>query len=531
MIKNLYIVVILLLLVSCSSADYVGEIKPGTDNGGPISFRSNADMVTRADSKGLEDYLPNGNKTILLNGVKGIASTPAEWQDVFENYVLTWQANTAGTSSSNSSDWEYVGGTSLHSTPATQTIKYWDYSADPYVFCAVAPKSNAGVKNENSKTITYTSPNITIANFATAPFYYTQPQEVSKSFYDQTVNLRFRSVASKVRVGLYETIPGYEITNIKFYESSTATDFVTAPTLFTTGSQFCDEGSYTVVGNYDNSETQVNLIPTDDANKRSFLHVGKTGDEGNIVTSALGTTSTAASFGKTDNNGYIYAFSDESHSRQLSIKCDYTLKSLSAGSDEVIEIKGQTAVVPAQYGTWRPNYAYTYLFKITDDGSGLYPISFEACVETWADNSDGTVTIVQKPSITTSQDGSVNPGDTDQDVHYVLNKAINVDVSLTDVPGTALEYLYYGPQVTEGEFEYLDKRNSYSWTSLDEISAPNYLHGTFIPDKGGYYAVRFTYTLNANTYYAYKIVKVGEYSFLEPALQIDDDYQHGIVIE
>ena len=40
--------------------------------------------------------------------------------------------------------------------------------------------------------------------------------------YNQAVTLTFRNMAAKVRVALYETVPGYSIKNVKFYTAEAA---------------------------------------------------------------------------------------------------------------------------------------------------------------------------------------------------------------------------------------------------------------------------------------------------------------------
>ena len=59
---------------------------------------------------------------------------------VFNNYYVTWTANSAGKTESNTSDWEYVGATvqapSTLEAGAVQSIKYWDYSTSQYDFAA-----------------------------------------------------------------------------------------------------------------------------------------------------------------------------------------------------------------------------------------------------------------------------------------------------------------------------------------------------------------------------------------------------------
>lgn len=615
MIKNIYILALLLILAACSSNEYVGETIP---NERPITLGGNAGMVTRtSSSQGVEDVLPADNKTALIYGIKNTATaySPAQWEDVFQNYVLSWQENTAGTTASNSSDWEYVGNNSLGTTPVTQTIKYWDYSANPYCFFSIAPSQSTGI-SKVSNGMTYTANDIT----ASSKLYYTRPQFVEKNDYGKPVTLNFYNILSKVRVGIYETIPGYAITDITFHTSLTSGgESKLSPVLISTDAEkkFINKGAYTITAK-SNSEVTIELTASDgDKNELFFAgdeaaipHVtGVTLGDGTSTSNTIGTASNNPSFAKTSSdNGYVYALSTENVSRQLAIKCDYTLKSLSNGSHDVICIKDQTAYIPAQYGTWRPNYAYTYLFKITEAGAGLYPISFDACIETFADNGDGTVTIVQKPSITTWQYGAVHDGDVntpERDVHYVTadNKDdnthdVDVQVSTTDVEGIAntgraLEVCYYGPQITEGEFELLDKKamadasiQDFVWAPIaiardqsygpdvqkvysyrknttelatagalwncneradshlpDGVTNPHtttatyndgtFTFGTFRPLRGGYYAVRFTYKVGTDPtkLYAYKIVKIGDYFALRPTIDVDDTYQNGVVIE
>ena len=80
---------------------------------------------------------------------------------------------------------------------------------------------------------------------------------------------------------------------------------------------------------------------------------------------------------------------------------------------------GATAVVPAIYAQWKPGYAYTYIFKISDNTNGktnpdkttvgLHPITFDAVVVQATEKNQETVTTVATPSITTYQaDPAVN---------------------------------------------------------------------------------------------------------------------------
>ena len=109
------------------------------------------------------------------------------------------------------------------------------------------------------------------------------------------------------------------------------------------------------------------------------------------------------------------------------------------GSGEEIHVYGAKAIVPAIYAQWKSNYAYTYVFKISDktngktgltdaDPEGLFPITFDAMITDVQNGNQATVTTVATPSITTYQKGhdvtkdeySAKNGDDTYDDIYVM---------------------------------------------------------------------------------------------------------------
>ena len=99
----------------------------------------------------------------------------------------------------------------------------------------------------------------------------------------------------------------------------------------------------------------------------------------------------------------------------LTLRVNYTLVA-NDGSKEEIHVYGAKAIIPAKYAEWKSNYAYTYIFKIsdntngktntgTDTPEGLYPITFDAVVADAEDGNQSTITTVATPSITTYQKG------------------------------------------------------------------------------------------------------------------------------
>lgn len=132
----------------------------------------------------------------------------------------------------------------------------------------------------------------------------------------------------------------------------------------------------------------------------------------------------------------------------LELRVNYTLVPID-GADETIVIHGAKAFIPSAYAKWLPNYAYTYLFKISDntngwsntvssDPAGLYPITFDAIV---ADTQDGTETIttVSTPSITSYQKGSAvttnNEYATGNDIYVVVDNEGTVETLVVGTLG------------------------------------------------------------------------------------------------
>ena len=120
-------------LASCSNEEFVGQGLSNPDpttKSIPISFGQDFKAVTRASHEKSAELL---GKKFLLYGTKTIGGTTSP---VFDNFVVEYVASSAGNSLTNSDDWEYSGKVSKKG--ATQTVKYWDYSAERFDFVAAA---------------------------------------------------------------------------------------------------------------------------------------------------------------------------------------------------------------------------------------------------------------------------------------------------------------------------------------------------------------------------------------------------------
>lgn len=440
-----------LTLASCSNDEYIGDTSPtlGENGDGSIQFSYKVANTTRADHVGADAATLLNNK-FIVGGFKGNGTTMTE---VFDNYTVEWEANTAGKTASNTSDWEYVGKTPAATSKiktGTQTIKYWDYTASQYDFAAfstgdVATVNTSGtasagviVINPITKATPYAGPTYLIKGLADdlAKCYISDlVTAYNPADYQKEVQLTFRNLATKVRVALYETIPGYSVKNVKFYtdhETTLATGAsATSATLFAPNSGETDvfyakanaTVSFPTIGSaniaksdYNKAHVAMSPLTSGTTKSKAFGTLNYTTKEDREAAgSYLARTSTAPSFAGIASNNYYTTVLPNENGTILELRVDYTLVSID-GSGEEINIHGATAYVPLIYTTWKSNYAYTYIFKISDntngwtstvttDPAGLYPITFDAVVVDAEEYTQSTITTVATPSITTYQKG------------------------------------------------------------------------------------------------------------------------------
>lgn len=441
-----------LALAGCSSDDYLGS-DPGNENGGStaINFSGATGRITRAADgvKGGSEAATLLGKAFYVLGTKGTLpeNSPTDGI-VFDNYKVTYKENTAGTTGDNTNDWAYVGveKTGLHAgenAPTEQSIKYWDYSQPQYDFIAYSVGANTLVTGEKSASsgeingsaiITpkssnkpeyacYTLKASSVADFAKC--YFTDVTPVIKDNYGKPVTFTFKNLTAKVRVAFYETIPGYTVSNLQFYTDKTTdiSSTISNPkaTLYTTGDNdyIATNGditvTYPVVGStnsqksgYNKAFVSVATIGTGTEKSLELGNVTYNGNSGVLTTSAKD----ACMAGTAENGYYTAVLPTSGNGKPLTIRMNYTLTSVD-GSGETINVYGASAVIPAAYTQWQPNYAYTYIFKISDNTNGftstdktkegLFPITFDAVVAgTYdADFNQETVTTVSTPSVTT----------------------------------------------------------------------------------------------------------------------------------
>lgn len=541
--KYIFLAASALTLASCTSDDFLGNT-PGstpTSANSAINFGGDAGKITRATSNEGDDHVKLDNQF----KVYGVKKTNEKFVTVFKDYSVLYNENLT---TSNTNKWEYV--------KDKQTIKYWDYSASEYRFVAGSPisaftfkvPSNGTTVNIESATITGLGGHIVANTTETAntfnPVYVAEPKVVAKADYKNTVQFNFVRQQSMVRVGFYETIPGYFVSDVHFYAYDTDDKTLKVSTGYNviltsaTDGYFVGGSNLTGTVTYDwKSTTPSYTYKYDDTNlvKRQNWYAGE-----------LGTLATKSSEPKvnilygTDKDmsttGYftVLPTPSETEASPILIKCDYTLNSDDL-SGETIKVTGATAAIPAAYSKWEPNTRYTYLFKISDktngttgdpnnpkdDPAGLYPITFDAVVTEMTDKTQGTTTTVATPSITTYQEGSVVEND---GIKYVAGKEIKVtvtdntngDIKTLSEDNSSVGYVavYKLSQArTEADLQIKNIKTSEltSTNSKGVTLAADNKSFTFTPDKEGYYAIQYL-TTAANgdkpAAYTYKVVYV-----------------------
>lgn len=425
--KSTYLFVAAAALLTASCAD------DSTLGGGNDLAQSKAiafDMQTPAMLKATEsgstaagklnnEFIVWGEKNETADGKTAEASNL-----VFENYRVQYKDGTKYTTTSNTKDWEYVGITPYKAnvTPAitatTQTIKYWDYNAEKYTFTAVSAKQT-DIESGNV-TITKTTSSATdvygkgytieLKNGASTGDIYVADRKVidkpttngydrdAVNAYGGNATLTFRNFQSKVRFAVYEVIPGYKVkvTSVKF-NSTESTDKFGVDGMFIKAG---DGTKFTVTyedGKNGSTENKAKVAVDGTPATDKYLTAG-TGIVSNGTDVYLGTSTTNATYDQT-NKEYTDILPYPSNSTNMKLTISYDL--ISEDTGEKISLKEKTAEVPAAYCQWQANYAYTYIFKITDNAADLYPITFDAQVITDENGKQETITSVSDPSITT----------------------------------------------------------------------------------------------------------------------------------
>lgn len=430
-----------LALSSCSSDYFTGDVPgntPSVIKPKEISFGSETGKISRADAQANNDKTDAEAAAALGNNfiVYGEKTKDEETSIVYNYYNVNWK----NTGENSQGAWVYAGEAknTLNNKGENQTIKYWDYSATKYDFTAFSLGGKEPGDGENnikvsrtedqttgSPTYTFTGKVVDLQSCYIADRITVENNEGNKTF-GQPVKFTFHSAGSKVCLGIYETIPGYSIKDIKFYDELDTEDNYQPryrPVLIAKSACIpVNDSKGTLTVTFDNANKAKTVLnktqETEDTYESYFIFDQKSykleetkeyNESENTTDRYLGRSRERAT--KTNPR----TISPCQISGGLTLKIDYTLISTD-GSGEEITVKGATATIPEKYTKWEANYIYTYYFNITDktNGStggsetGLSPIVFDAVVTEDINGSQTTETTFDK-------DGSENTKDITND--------------------------------------------------------------------------------------------------------------------
>ena len=273
-----------------------------------------------------------------------------------DGYIVNWNQPAAGGTGS----WEYSGIKNEKLNSATQTVKYWDYSATCYRYFAFSPE-NAEVKttllqeggNSTNKAGTTSEEGSTNQTDKASkvsfqiPFEYKEEATSSSTpyisglwlsdnqnfgddkKYGACVKLTFAPIVTKVRIkfNYKENITNISIKDISF--KKTDGDVPTAGNICIT---------YPITG------TGTQPVYSWETTQKGIINLSVPYEE------------EADKIHQTTERGKWYFVPP------IGEQGTYTMTA-------TIDGKTSTAIIPAEYMKWKAGYQYTYIFKITEAGS------------------------------------------------------------------------------------------------------------------------------------------------------------------
>ena len=374
--KHIFIISALAIcLLSCSTPEQDDLLIPEPQQGS-ISFGGNRGSwqdapTSRAGETGLETIAKSfrvwGYKNIGGNKTDGFT----EPQKVMDGYIVNWNQPAAGSTGS----WEYSGIKNSKLNYATQTVKYWDYSATCYRYFAFSPaneKVTTTLLSEDGNTTTDAA--AATQTLFSIPFEYKEDAKSSSTpyisdlwlsdnqnfgddkKYGACVKLTFAPIVTKVRIIFKypENITNISIKDISF--KKTDGEVPTAGNIRIT---------YPITGTETQHVYSWEPEPT------------QTG----IITLSVPYEEETDKIHQTTERGKWYFVPP------IEEQGTYTMTA-------TIDGKTSTAIIPAEYMQWKAGYQYTYIFKITEAGTVISFTNLQ--VEKWKEsapiqNTGGTV--------------------------------------------------------------------------------------------------------------------------------------------
>lgn len=416
------------LSLACSEDNYEGDVPEG---GTAIRFNTATDAMTRAERETGWQAASNLGFSFVVYGVKYNVNN--DRHIVFDHYNVEYKAGSASLDSMDYKGWDYVDIEPVNQPTTTtvngftevntQPVKYWDRNYSTYDFIAFSRGTGKGSTEKTYAEFTPINMN-NVGNSAdksNAPVFtvtgnqeelgavyvsdrLTVERDAETEDYDRqgTVTPEFRRIMAKVNIALYETVPGYSVSEVKFYKSEDDTNPGETACMYSDGNNIPmldDDAEGTARIYYPTGDGKPAVVLEGFTNGRLLsLNRGLRytyreryerdlfPDGGYTIPLGLGPTSAEATYTNiSKKSSYVSVF--PTGPQTLTLKIDFTLHPLD-GSSGNITVKGVTAVVPSTYAELQPNHAYSYIFKISEQSGGLYPVTFDAVEVVDGDTQD-----------------------------------------------------------------------------------------------------------------------------------------------
>ena len=346
--------------------------------------------------------------------------------------------------------------TQYKSNNANQYLRFWDHSSASTNFYAYAPYVN-GAKtvtfDNGTKIMTFPNGSMKAGYDEASQFEYMYAGvSVPKANYRKDVQLKFKRMSSRIRVKFWEDIPGYQIKIISLNDATSSSSYtgdvyatpVTPPTTTTVNpityplSKYAVQASATVDFSTDVAKPTLKITAEDASKSGTSLHFkAPAGD--NFTYPTAGTPETSGKIGEERNVAsqsatVYYGIPAVRGSYEVPGFIFHVSYELTSTTGEKITVRNAKVYVPQENCQWKPNYSYTYIFKITKKSNGstdntipptdpdndhtidkdekaLFPIVFDGCTvedyETEIEN-DYTISDPSAPVYTLSlKDSSV----------------------------------------------------------------------------------------------------------------------------
>lgn len=259
-----------------------------------------------------------------------------------------------------------------------QTVRYWDPSATEYRFWASTGSKWIASENESQgdwgKTLTISNRPLRIGKTGTVATDLADDVNLYASLVSRTspidpstVNLKFNHTYSQVSMYFYYEImqmgvAELQIKNVQFTPVATAGK---ADKIYNNGQ---------VIVTYPATGTETVTVNGDNSDYRTHFDFA-------VNTALKGETGLGASHAVqaeiADQNKFYYPLPMGDQNPEFELTMDIT--ELDANGNEV-QTTRRTAVIPAIYMCWKPNYAYRYFFKITESSLSL---QYDVQIEPW----------------------------------------------------------------------------------------------------------------------------------------------------